>query len=260
MAKSKEGFFSSISRLFESFRKRKEHDIGNVTTEHFTGSVEGIDSAFELHREDLLRQFGELRGAVAGMEAVLEEKRSRLESLNREEETLLRQRDGAVTLAEQARAAGDTSAYARHEEAFERFETKIERIELNQARVEAEIGGASATLTSSMERVQAMREALEDLSRRRTETLTDFVSNRQLLELDESLHNMESSLDRGPLASVLQANRELSARARLSAELSQPNASAEQDYEEAGRAAISRGRLEALLDQRSNNPDPRPEI
>lgn len=264
----KQGFFSSIASFFKSARQRKEHDIGEVTAAHFSGSVEGIDSAFEMHREGLLRRFGELRAAVAGMEAVLEEKRLRLDGLNRDEDTLLRQRDGAVTLAQQARLDGDDTAYERHAEAFERFELQIEEIEGLQAGVEGEIREASATLESSLQRVQDMRRELDDLSRRRTEAIADFVSNQQLLELDQTLHGVESSLEDGPLASVLQANRELSARARLAVELSgsreHPDLAA---YEEAGRSAVSRKRLADLIEERPDagvqdpgSQDPRPQI
>lgn len=263
MSRRKQGLFGAIAGWFGSARRRKEQDIGEVTAEHFSGSVEGIDSAFELHREGLLRRFGELRAAVAGMEAVLEEKRLRLDQLNRDEEVLLRQRDGAVNLAEQARLQGDEQAYERHARAFERFELQIAEIENGQAGVEAEIREASATLEASRPRVGSMRRELDELSRRRTEAIADFVSNQQLLELDQTLDGVEASLDHGPMASVLQANRELSARARLAAELSgsgeHPDVAA---YEEAGRSAVSRQRLADLIEKRSEAgaEDPRPKI
>jgi hypothetical protein len=66
------------------------------------------------------------------------------------------------------------------------------------------------------------------------------------------------------LASVLQANQELSARARLAVELnsSRDDAPDLAAYEEAGRSAVSRQRLADLIDERSraSPEDPRPKI
>jgi len=259
----KSTFFGAIGRLFSSLSKRKERSIGDAATARFTGSVDGIDQAFLLHREDLMARFGDLRGVVAGLEALLEEKRLRLEELNGEEETLLRQRDGAVRLAEKAQGEGDASAYERHAAAFERFDARIENLERTQAQVAEEMTQTASSLERSTERLRALRQEIDEVSRQRSQALSDFVSNQQLLDLDNRLGGLESSLDRGPLAAVLEANRELTARARLAEELSAPATSSSASYEEAGRAAESRGRLASLIQQRKNsseNEDPRPEI
>lgn len=259
---SKSGFFGVLGRLFSGWGKRQERSIGEAANAHFSGSVEGIDQAFDLHREGLMTRFGDLRGVVASLEALLEENRLRLEEMNSAEETLLRQRDGAVRLAESARADGDEEAYGNHAAAFERFEARVEDLERSQAQVAEEIARTSGSLEGAMERLQALRTEIDELSRRRSQALTDFVSSQQLLELDDRLHGLESSLDQGPLSAVLEANRALTARARLAEELSAPTTSSA-SYEEAGRAAEARGRLESLIQQRKNlseTEDPRPQI
>jgi chromosome segregation ATPase len=260
---SPSGLFGTIRRLFTGFGKSKERSIGAAASAQFTDSVDGIDQAFELHRETLMTRFGELRGVVSSLEALLEERRLRLEDMNGQEETLLRQRDGAVHLAETAQAKGDTTAYQGHAAAFERFEARVEDLERSQARVAEEIAQTSGSLERSMDRLRSLREEIDALSRQRSQALTDFVSNQQLLELDDRLHGLESSLDQGPLSAVLEANRQLTARARLAEELNAPTTTPSASYEEAGRAAESRGRLERLIQQRktsSTTEDPRPEI
>lgn len=256
------GIFGALGRLFTGLGKRKERSIAEAATARFTDSVGGIDQAFELHREELMTRFNDLRGVVAGLEALLEEKRLRLEALNGEEETLLQQRDGAVRLAEQAQGAGDAAAYEGHAAAFERFEVRIEDVERAQALAAEEIAETRGSLEQALERLRALQGEIDELSRQRSEALTEFVSNRQMLELDDRLHGLEQSLDRGPLSAVLEANRELSARARLSKELSSPTTPTA-SYEEAGRKAQTRGRLESLIQQRKNTSeteDSRPEI
>ena len=101
MADAPIGIVRALFRFFRFWNWRKARGIIDAADQQFTGSVDGISAAFDMHQDQVVQQFRGLRDAVAEVEAVLEDKRSRLAKLNDEEHDLLRKREGALALAEQ---------------------------------------------------------------------------------------------------------------------------------------------------------------
>jgi len=248
MAEKKVGILRAIFRYFRFWNWRQARYIMDAADEQFTGSVDGIDAAFEMHRDTLVERFNGLRNAIAEVEAVLEDKRSRLEKLNEEEEELLRKREGALALAEEAKASGDTEEYEKHASAFERFHDRIVEIEATQERLDAEVGETSGTMDRYMLQLQDMQAEIEKLPTQKAEAIADFVSAQQIIELNDRLQGLESSIDRGPISAVLQANRKLTAKARISEKLAGADVRVQDKaYERAGRESTARGKMEEML-------------
>ena len=244
----KVGIIRAIFRYFRFWNWRKARYIMQAADEQFTGSVDGIDAAFEMHRDTLVGRFQGLRTAIAEVEAVLEEKRSRLEKLNEEEEELIRKREGALTLAEQAQGAGDSAEYEKHAAAFERFQVRIEEIERIQERLQAEVGETSGTMDRYMVQLQEMQREIERLPTQKAEAIADFVSAKQIIELNDRLQGLETSIDRGPISAVLDANRRLTAKARITEKLAGADVRVQDKaYEQAGRVSTARSKMEDML-------------
>ena len=248
MAEQKVGIIAAIFRYFRFWNWRKARYIMEAADGQFTGSVDGIGAAFDMHKDTLVQRFTGLRDAIAQVESVLEEKRIRLEKLNEEETDLLRKREGALTLAEQAKASGDTEAYEKHAAAFERFHVRIEEIEATQERLGAEIESASQTMSRYMMQLSEMQAEIESMPQQKAEAIADFVSAKQIIELNDRLQGLETSIDRGPISAVLEANRQLTAKARVTEKLAGVDVRAQdRAYEAAGRVSTARSKMEEML-------------
>ncbi|RMH16356.1 MAG: hypothetical protein D6696_18315 [Acidobacteria bacterium] len=247
-AGQKVGIIRAIFRYFRFWNWRRARYIVKAADEQFTASVDGIDAAFEMHRDTLVERFTGLRDAVAQVESVLEEKRSRLEDLNREEEDLLRKREGALNLAEEAQEAGDDEAYAQHAAAFERFQNRIDEIEQLQERLKGEIDETGGIMERYMLQLQELQAEIESLPIKKAEAIADFVSAQQIIELNDRLQGLETSIDRGPISAVLEANRQLTAKARISEKLAGADVRVQdREYARAGRESTARAKLESML-------------
>ncbi len=247
-SQEKVGILRAIFRYFRYWNWRKARYILQAADEQFTGSVDGIDAAFDMHRDTLVERFQGLRNAIAEVESVLEEKRSRLEKLNEEEDELIRKREGALTLAEQAQTAGQSDGYEKHAGAFERFQVRIEEIERTQERLKTEVGETSGIMDRYMVQLQEMQHEIERLPAQKAEAIADFVSAKQIVELNDRLQGLETSIDRGPISAVLDANRRLTAKARISEKLAGADVRVQdQTYEQAGRVSTARSKMEEMM-------------
>ena len=244
------GIFRAVLRFFRFWNWKKARGIMDAADQQFTGSPQGIAAAFDIHQDRLVQQFRSLRDAVAEVESILEEKRQRLTKLNEEEQDLLRKREGALALAEQTEGR-QPGEYEKHAAAFERFQTRIDEIEEMQKRLDAEVAESSGTLGRYMIRLQEMQAEVERLPQQKAEAIADFVSAKQIVELNDRMQGLETSIDRGPIAAVLEANRQLTAQARISDKLAGADVK-EQDrqYARVGRDATAQGKLRDMISAR----------
>jgi len=193
-------------------------------------------------------QYKGLRNAISDVEAVLEDKRQRLEDLNREEEDLLSKREGALAMAEKAKEANDQKGYEQHAHAFERFQTRIDEIEQTQARLGTEVAEASNSMDKYMIQLQDFQAEIERMPNQKAEAIADFVTSKQIVELNDRLHGLETSIDRGPIAAVLEANKRLTAQARISEKLSKVDVRLQdKEYEKVGRVSTARSKMDQML-------------
>ena len=248
MAEENIGFFGALWRFFTFYRMRKALGIARAADRQFTGSARGIADAFDLQQDTMVKQYQELRNAIAEVEAVLEDKRQRFEKFNDEEEDLIVKRDGALTRAEQAQGAGDEGAYAQHASAYERFDTRIEEIEALQARLEEEIKETEQTMKKYLLQLSEMQAEVQKMPQQKSEAIADFVTSTKILELNDRLSGIQTSMDRGPLDAVLEANKKLTAKARISEKIAGTDVRLQdQDYARAGRASSSKDKLAQTL-------------
>jgi len=256
MAEEKIGILRAIFRYFRFWNWKKARGIIKAADEQFTGSVDGISAAFEIQRDKMVSQYTGLRDAISEVEAVLEDKRARLEELNKEEEELLGKREGALAKAEEAQEAGDTAAYEKHAHAFERFQARVDEIEQLQARLNQEVQDSSGIMQKYMLQLQDFQAEIEKMPQEKAEAIADFVSSQKIIELNDRLQGLETSMDRGPISAVLEANKKLTAKARISEKLSKADVRLQdKEYERAGRESTARSKMDQMLAARKLEKD-----
>lgn len=252
MAEEKVGIISALFRYFRFWNWKKARGIVDAADAQFTGSTDGIAAAFDMQQDKLIKQYQDLRDAISEVETVLEDKRHRLEKLNEEEDDLLGKREGALTLASKAKTEGDEAGYERHAAAFERFQLRIDEIEASQAKLETDITETSATMEKYMLRLQDMQADVQKMPQQKAEAIAEFVSSKRIIELNDRLQGLETSMDRGPISAVLEANRKLTSKARISEKLAGTDVRlADQNYEREGRQSTARNKLDEMLAARN---------
>lgn len=256
MAEEKIGIIRAIFRYFRFWNWKKARGIIKAADKQFTGSVDGISAAFDIQKDSMVVQFHGLRDAISEVEAVLEDKRSRLEDLNHEEEDLLRKREGALAKAEEAKERNDMTVYEQHAHAFERFQVRIDEIELTQARLQQEVKGTSVQMDKYLLQLQDFQAQIEKMPQQKAEAIADFVSAKQIVELNDRLQGLETSLDKGPISAVLEANKRLTAKARISEKLAKADVRLQdKEYEQAGRQSTARSKMDEMLAARRVEKD-----
>lgn len=240
------GFWTGLKRFLTFYWLRKGLGLARKADEQFTSSAEGIADAYDIQIDKMVSDYKTMRNAISQVEVVIEQKRQRLENLNREESDLIAKRDGALTLAEQAEEGSDD--YETHAAAFERFQTRIDEIEVDQGQTETEIEELSESMKRHLRRLTEMQAEIQRLPQEKAEQMAQFVSNQQIVALNDQLQGLQTSMDRGPLDAVRKANQELSAKAKISEKLAGTDVR-EQDaqYAAAGTGESAKSKMQEML-------------
>ena len=91
---SEVGMGRALWRLISFYWLRKSLGLIRAADRQFTGSVGGVRDAFDIHREKLVRQFNELRDAVAEVEGILEAKRQEFQERYERQAQIQKEQDG----------------------------------------------------------------------------------------------------------------------------------------------------------------------
>ena len=126
----------------------------------------------------------------------------------------------------------------KHKAAFERFQGRVKQIEVRQGELTDDVKAQEERMLGFERQITSLQAEIQNLPAQKAQAMADFVSNQKVIELNRRLQGLQASIDRGPLDAVLQANRELAARARVSERLSGTDVRAQDaEYAEAGRSS-----------------------
>jgi len=244
-------FFASIRRWFDFFFLRRSEDVRRSADGQFSGSVEGIRAAYAIDRDRLAKDFRGLQEAVAQVLQVSEDKKIRLERLDAEEKDLQNQLNGAIRAAEQAQATGDTASYEKAQAAYSRYKARLTEVDGTQEQLTAEVAGLEKSIQTHMGRLTEFQARLEALPQEEAETVADFVSAKQIIELNNRLMNASDSLKEGPTATVREQVRQMSSQARITEKLAGTDVKLQdQEYATLGKQLEGEDSLEAVLKAR----------
>jgi hypothetical protein len=158
-------------------------------------------------------------------------------------------RDGA--LPEEARSS-DQANLAKHQDAFERFDTEVQQIEAQQAQLDKRITDTKNSMADYLRQLTKMQGEIKAMPREKAQALADFVSAQKIIELNDRLQGMQSSMERGPIDAVLQQNRELTAKARITQTLAGTDVERQnEEYALAGKTSSARERMQQMLAARA---------
>lgn len=242
------GIIRAFFRWLLMWNWKKARQINQAADEQFTGSVEGIGVAYDMQHDTLVTRFKGLQNATSKLGAQLSLKSDKLKDLNLEEETLLVNREGAVSRAEKAKEAGNTVEYEKCLSFFNQYDKRINDIEAEQAQTEKELTEGQQTVDRLVLQLTELKRSIQDLDREKADEVGKFISNQQIIEINESLQGLQTSIDRGPIDAVRKANRDLSAKAKISDKIAGNDVAVlDKQFEEEGRKVASKDKMENIL-------------
>lgn len=247
----KVGIFTALLRFLFMWNWKKARGILKAADEQFTGSVDGIEAAYEMQADKMVERFNGLRDATAKLGAQLSLKSDRLKDLNKEEEKLIVSREGAISRAEKAKEAGNQAEYDKCLSFYQQYDERINKIESDQAQLEKDITEGKQTVDRLVLQLTELQREIQNLDKEKAEEIGKFISNKQIIEINDSLAGLQTSLDRGPIDSVRKANRELSAKAKISEKIAGTDIKLlDKEFESEGQKTASEDKLNAILSAR----------
>lgn len=219
-SEGKIGFFAALWRWVSFYEARKALGLVRAADKQFTGSAAGIADAFDLHHEQLKAEFGTFWDSLSAVENAVEMKRIKLEAkqkLVKDKQNLL---NGALAECDKAEARNDAAALAEAEAAGAEYSAELKKVQAEVAALETDLKDQEARLLGLEDQLNDMKKRISELPAEKAEAIADFVSNSAIIDAFERINGLKSRLDRGPIDAVLDANKELAAKARVAGRMS----------------------------------------
>lgn len=245
------GLFGALWRFISFYKLRQAMGLVRAADAQFTNSADGIADAYDLHHEQLVREYKEFFSALSEVESAIESKRERLKDTQEKRKQAEKALDGAIAVYTKAQAANDTNQMTEAERDGESFRQEVNRLTEQEKDLTEDITAQQAKLGDLEGRLTSMQREIGNLSVEKADAIADFVTNKKLIEAQERLMGLKSRLDSGPIDAVRKANRDLAAQARVAGRLAGTDADHKRDkYIDAGEQSVANTDFKKLVEAR----------
>ena len=254
-------FFSALA-YYVSFRfLRNSERIRRAAERTFTESPEGIRAGFQIHRDQLAKDYRNIEEAVALIETVIADHEAALKALKEEEPRIRARMNGAVDAAAEALAKAKAAGAAQPEQdpeylkakaAFARYEQDLARNTQEQSRKSELLAQQKQSIQSHERRLTELGARLQALSAEEAEAVAAFVTSEQIIQLNHRLQHATNSLETSPVDAIREAVRRKEAQARVSERITGTDSRTQDaEFEARGKAAASGDTFAALVNARA---------
>ncbi len=232
------GFFGKLAALFRGFFIRAGDDL-------VSGSPESIRATYATAIDDAKRQYKEMEKAVAMLAAEREKTAGAGAKLEEEERELERKLEGALAMAAKE---PDNSA---HREAGARYLERIKEIEVKQKQLSNDLEKQTGKVEQYKTRLREFRNQIENLKREQGELVAEYVSNQQIIQLEDRLKGLGETAVDDSLVAIRDKVDALKAQAKIATEMGDADMeSQDKVYESLGSKREAEARFDELLKQR----------
>jgi chromosome segregation ATPase len=242
------GFFESVWRFITFYKFRKAMGVTRAADAQFTSSSDGISDAYDIHREQMIKEYQDFLSALSEVESAVESKRNRLAAIQKSKKETEHALEGALTTYEQAQTAGDKKAMEEAESDGNMFRAEVTKLNEQEKELTDDITSQTDRLSKLENKLSTMQAEISKLPDEKADAIADFVSNKKLIEASERLMGLRSRMDMGPIEAVRKANEELAAKARVSGRLAGTDSQERRDkYVKAGEEAAAQTDFQKML-------------
>ncbi len=173
----------------------------------------GIKGTFRQSREEWTKQYKEVRDAVSQLVVVIEQKTSEIDTLTEEREDVSTKMNGAIERYKDTNEEKYKEAFADAHAREGEIDARLESLQTEKKNVEQQVEGYKARLVE-------MQDRIKNLDKEEAEALADIISSQQVVQLNDRLSNLSTTLQDKNLQAIERKRAQLKAQARLSSELS----------------------------------------
>ncbi len=229
------GFFGKFWAMVRGFFVRAGDDM-------VSSSPEAIRSTYASAIDDAKRRYKEMERAVALLAAEREKTSVSLRKLDEEEHELQKKLDGALAMAEAE------SENLDHREAGTRYLSRIAVIDEKQAEFTADLDAQTQKVEDYKIRLRSFTDEIDKLKREQGEMVAEFVSNQQVIQLEDRLRGLgETAVDES-LVAIREKVGRLKAQSKIATEMRTSTVgSQDTTYERIGAEREAQNRFDELL-------------
>lgn len=222
-------------------------------TDALTTTPDGIKAAYSTTRGEWKKQYRELRDAVSQLITIMEQKRNEIQSLQQEQTKLEQMKRGAVEKFRQTRDE-------QYQTAFSECHEKLKKIDARLGQLQVEVEEMEKQHERHKMRLIEMKEQIDDLDKQEAEAIADIVTSKQIIELNDRMANLGTSLHDENLQAIQKMRSRMKATAKLSDELAGTDkALIEKEIREAGMTSEAMDEFASLLAESELKGRERPE-
>ncbi len=207
------GFFSAIARLFRTVFGLAEGGTQRATDSLLTSSPDAIRNQFRKTQEDSIRDYNEMKSAVAELLTIRNSRAHDIEVMHKESDLLQSKMNGAIELYKKTQDEALRAKYGELAEKRTALETKIDEFEV-------EVTKQKSLIEQYKSKLGKLQSSIEDLKREEAETVADIISSRKINELNSKLQGLSTDTQTKNLEAIRQARLTAKAQAQLSGDLS----------------------------------------
>jgi phage shock protein A len=232
------GFIGKLWAVVRGFFIRAGDDV-------VSGGPEAIRATYASAIDDAKRRYKDMQQAVARLVRERARTEQSLKDLDIEEKELQKKLEGALAMAE---AEPDNPS---HREAGSRYLTRIREIDEKQAALTEDLDVQRDKVEGYKTKLRAFSDEIEKLKREQGEMVAEFVSSRQVIQLEDRLKGLgESAVDESIVA-IREKVANLKAEAKVASEMSSSSTGAQDErYERVGAEKEAANRFDELLKAR----------
>lgn len=205
------GFFRSIIRFITTLGGLLGNRV-DETTDAMSTTPEGVRAAYRQTRDNWVKQYKDVREAVSQLMSVMDQKHAEIKKLQAEQEELETKKRGSV---EKFRETRDE----KYQTLFQDFHAKVTANDERLKELAAEVTDLERQVGNYKIRLTEMQQKIDNLSRQEAEAIADIVSSKQIIELNDRMANLGTSLHDENLSAIEKSRQRLKSQAKLSDEL-----------------------------------------
>lgn len=234
------GIMSSLWRFVSTLGGLVGSKVDSATEGMLTTPA-GIKATYAQARDEWTKQYKDVREAVSQLMVVIEQKSDEIDQLETEHEALNTRMAGAIERFKATDEQKYKDAYAQDHQRQNEIQERTEQLRQEREEVESQVVGYKA-------RLKEMQDRIQDLDQKEAQALADIVSSKQIVQLNDRLSNLSTTLKDKNLQAIDRQRNKLKAQAKLSSELSgNDNAALDRELKEAGTTAKADDAFEQAL-------------
>ncbi len=233
------GFFDRLFTLIRGLFIRRGNDL-------VASSPEAISATYASAINDAKKRYKEMQEAVAILAREREKTDSTVKRLAAEDTELQRKLEGALASAE---SEPDNPA---HREAGMRYISRIKEIGETRVQLAQDLNLQTKKVEDYKAKLRDFTNEIEQLKREQGEMVAEFISNRQVIQLEDRLKGLGESAVDGSVVAIREKVGQLRAEAKIAAEMrTAATGVQDRDYERIGAEKDAATRFDELLKART---------